>query len=334
MTSAVDTGTDPNVLLHVAADRLAAANKILLTCHRGPDGDSMGSMVALAALLRARNKEATLYNPDLVPRHLKWMPLAKSLIHRIKKDRRYDLTVVVDCGEKRLLGDSFPAPEITGDLIVLDHHAAGRAFGDVFVCDSSASSVGVMIYRMAKYLGWAISGDAAIALYVSLVSDTGSFRYSNTNPEALHMAADLVELGVDPGVVSERMQERRRLSKYKLLAAALQTLEPRLDGKVMFMSITHEMVAATASSWEESEGAVNYTRLVDGVLCGVLFTPAKKGGIRVSMRCRTDTIDAGAVCLGLGGGGHPGAAACMLTGDIEGAKKTVETALAAALNKP
>lgn len=323
--------SDAAAQLERAAARLAEADKVLLTCHRGPDGDSVGSMVALAALLRARGKEATLYNPDLVPRHLKWMPLVKSLIHRIKKDRRYEVTVVVDCGEERLLGDKFPPGEITGDLIVLDHHASGRPFGDLYVCDPSAASVGVMIYRMATHLGWPIDADAAAGLWVSLVSDTGSFRYSNTNPEALSLAARLVELGIDPGVMSERMQERRRLSKYKLLAAALHTLEPRCDGRVMYMTITHEMIAAANASWEESEGTVNYTRMVDGVVCGVLFTPAKGGGVRVSMRGKGDAIDAGAVCLALGGGGHPGAAGCTFKGTIDEAKVAIEKALAEAL---
>lgn len=323
--------SDPAEQLVRAADRLASADKILLTCHRGPDGDSIGSMVALAALLRAQGKEATLYNPDLVPRHLKWMPFVKKLVHRIKKDRRYEVTVVVDCGEKRLLGDKFPAAEITGELVVLDHHASGRPFGDIYVCDPSAASVGVMVYRMANHLGWSIDDNAAAGLWVSLVSDTGSFRYSNTNPEALTLAARLVELGVDPGAMSERMQERRRLSKYKLLAAALQTMEPKCGGAVMFMTITHEMIGATKASWEESEGTVNYTRMVDGVECGVLFTPAKGGGVRVSMRGKGNAIDAGAVCLALGGGGHPGAAGCTFKGTIDEAKPVVEKALTEAL---
>lgn len=319
-------------LLEQAAARIAAADKILLTCHLGPDGDSVGSMVALAALLRAQGKQATLYNPDLVPRRLKWMPLVKTFTHRLNRASRYQVTVVVDCGDRKLLGPDFPGPEVTGELIALDHHAASNPFGDLYVCDPEAASVGVLVARIARHLGWPIDPDAGVGMWVSLISDTGSFRYSNTNAEALELAAALVAGGVDPWHVSERMSERASINKYKLLSAALATLELDLDGKVAFMTISEEMVKAAGASWEDSEGTVNYTRSIKGVDCGVLITPAKQGGIRVSMRSKGHFIDAGAVAQGFGGGGHVGAAGCTLPGnDLGAARATIRDALAAAL---
>lgn len=318
-------------LLAHAADRLAAAKKVLLTCHRGPDGDSVGSMVALAALLRAREVPATLYNPDLVPRRLKWLPQVKTLVHRLRKDARYDLTVVVDCGDRKLLGDQFPAPSVTGELVVLDHHATVAPFGDVFVCDPSASSVGVLVARIARHNGWEINRDAALGIFVSLVSDTGSFRYSNTNAEAFALAAELTAGGVDPWVISERMNERVPMARYKLLSAALAGMELVHDGVVCVMTVTHEMVRAAGAVWEHSEGLVDYARAIDGVDCGVLITPAKRGGTRVSMRSKGRLIDAGAVCATLGGGGHAGAAGCTVDADLPTTRARVEAALAAAL---
>lgn len=315
-----------------AVELLSTEGKILITCHRGPDGDAFGSMVAMAALLKGRGgAEVTMYNPDLVPRHLKWMPLRKSVVHRLPKSAKFDLTIVMDCGDAKLLGE-FPDKQVTGPLLVLDHHASGRPFGDVFLCDPSAASVGVLVARLADRMGWSLDGDAAVAIYVSLVSDTGWFRYSNTSAEALRLAARLVDqFGVDPWSVSERMTEQSSLGRWRLLSAALATLEPALDGKVMFMTVTEQMVRDAGASWDDSEGLVNYARSIRGVECGVLITPAKTGGVRVSVRSKAHLIDAGQVCLALGGGGHPGAAGCILAGEMKDARATVEKALAGAL---
>jgi len=315
-----------------AADLLRAAEKVMVTCHLGPDGDAVGAMVAMASLLKQRGAQVTLYNPDLVPRRLKWMRPCKEVVHRLPRSARFAATVVMDCGDAALLGPDFPGPEVTGQLIVIDHHASGRPFGDLFLCDPDAASVGVMVYRLAASLGWPLTQDAAVALYVSLVSDTGSFRYANTNAEALRLAADLVEHhGVGPWEVSERLSEQGTLARCRLLAAALATLEPVLGSHVVFMTITEEMVKAAAATWDDTDGMVNYARSIRGVECGVLIAPAKRGGIRVSMRSKGHLIDAGAVCLALGGGGHRGAAGCTLAGDLASARAAVEAALASAL---
>lgn len=320
-----------------AADLLGGAAsshaRVLVTCHRGPDGDAVGSMVALGSLLRNAGAQVTLYNPDLVPRHLKWLPGAKKWAHRLPRAARFALTCVVDCGDRKLLGPDFPAPDVTGPLLALDHHESGRPFGDVFVCDPEAASVGVLVARLAVRLGWTVDPDAALGLYVSLVTDTGSFRYANTNAEALRLAAGLVENhGVDPWSVSERLSEQGTLGRCRLIAAALGTLEPALDGRVVFMTVTEEMVKAAGAAWDDTDGLVNYARSIRGVECGVLITPAKHGGARVSIRSKGHLVDAGEVCLGLGGGGHRGAAGCTLaTSDLAEARRMVEAALGAAL---
>jgi bifunctional oligoribonuclease and PAP phosphatase NrnA len=316
-----------------AAEVIATAQRVMVSCHRGPDGDSVGSMVALAAILRARGQRVTLYSTDLIPRSLKWLPFAKrGVAHRLGEGARFDVTVVVDCGDPKLLGSAWPGREITGTVVALDHHARGVAFGDVYVCDPQAASTGVLIARMARERGWRIPPEAAVGLYVSIASDTGSFRYSNTNAESLRLASYLVEEGgVNPGQVSERLYEQHRPSRYRLLAAALATLETALDGRVAFMVVTHDTLAKARASWEDTDGLPNYARAIQGVECGVLLTPAKGGGVRVSLRSKGHLIDAAAVCAELGGGGHRGAAGCTLPGELADARERVEGALAEAL---
>lgn len=314
------------------AAELAAAHRVLLTCHLGPDGDATGSLSALASLLRPRGREVTLYNPDQVPRTLRWLPHVSSLQHKLPAAARFDVTVVVDCGDRKLLGDRFPGPEVTGRLLVLDHHAASRPFGDRFVTDPSAPSIGVLCARIAVQLGWELSPEAAQGIYTSIVADTGFFRYANTTPEAFTLAADLVgRFGVNPWGIAERLSEQVPLARWRLLSAALSAITLELEGRIAVMVVTEEMVRAAGATWELTEGLVNYTRAIDGVECGVLLTPAKEKGVRVSLRSRGRKIDAGAVCLPLGGGGHPGAAGCRMDGTVDEARAEILRRLGEAL---
>lgn len=319
-------------LLAQAADRVAAAEKILVTCHAKPDADSTGSMIALASLLRGRGKQATLYSPERVPRFLQFLPLMGSWIHKLRSDSRYQLTCVLDCGDPKLLGPSFPGAEITGPLLVLDHHAHGKPFGDLFISDPQAAASGVLVRRLAAALGWPLTADAALGIYVALVADTGSFRYANTNREAFELAAELVGAGlVDPATVADRMSQAYTGTRLKLIAKVLDGVERELGGRVAIMTVTREHLSAAGASWDDTEGLIHYVRNLRGALCGVFLSPAKGGGIRVSMRARSDGLDVGAVCAALGGGGHPGAAGCTLQGSLEEARKQVVAALEAAL---
>jgi len=318
--------------LRVVAQKITEAEKILLTCHRGPDGDSVGSLIALASLLKEHGKTVVLYNPDLVPRYLKWLPHAKRFVQQLKKKARFDLTIVVDCGDAKLLGDKFPEPEVTGEIVALDHHGSGRPFGDIFISEPSVAAVGVMIAQLAEILEWPLTPEAAQGIYVSIVTDTGGFRYANTNAQVLRLAADLVERnGVDPASLGERLSQDSSRARYRLLSKVLGEMDVVLSGKVAFITITPELLKSCGASWEDTEGLINYARSLKGVSCGVLISPSKYGGVRVSMRTRGDVFDAGKICFSLGGGGHPGAAGCTLEGELADARQTVETALAAAL---
>jgi bifunctional oligoribonuclease and PAP phosphatase NrnA len=314
-------------------DVLRGSERILLTSHRRPDGDGTGSMAGLASLLRARGKTAVIYSVDLIGRRYRWLPLINTTVHMIPFDERFDCTVVVDCADITLLGDTLPPPEVRGQLITLDHHASGHPFGDIALWDPTAAAVGVLVYRIATREGWPITNEAAIPLYVSLISDTGGFRHANTNAEALSVGAELIRAGVVPSTIAAALEERPSPGKLRLLGAVLSTLELHCAGRVGVLGVTTDMVEGARASWEDIEGMVNWARNVEGVQVGVLLTTAKGGGVRVSMRSRSDKVDVGKVCMGLGGGGHPGAGGCHLAGDLTTTKDRVVRALEQAFNR-
>jgi phosphoesterase RecJ-like protein len=319
--------------LERACEVLRSAERVLLTSHRRPDGDGTGSMAGLASLLRAAGKTAVIYSVDPIARRYRWLPMVSTTVHTIPFDERFDCTIVVDCADITLLGDTLPPPEVCGRLITLDHHASGHPFGDIAVWDPLAAAVGVLVHRIARHEGWPITAEAAVPLYVSLISDTGGFRHANTNAEALFVGAELIRAGVVPSTIAASLEERPSPGKLRLLGSVLSTLELHCAGRAGVLSVTTDMVEGARASWEDIEGMVNWARNVDGVQVGVLLTTAKGGGVRVSMRSRSDKVDVGKVCMGLGGGGHPGAGGCHLPGDLVTTKERVVRALEHAFNR-
>jgi bifunctional oligoribonuclease and PAP phosphatase NrnA len=326
-------GADVEGSLARACDVLRTAQRILLTSHRRPDGDGTGSMAGLASILRALGKTAVIYSVDPIARRYKWLPLANTTVNTISFDERFDCTVVVDCADISLLGDSLPPPEVTGVLITLDHHASGHPFGDIAVSDPTAAAVGVLVVRIAEREGWKITPEAAVPLYVSLISDTGGFRHANTNAEALRVGSTLIQHGVVPSTIAASLEERPSPGKLRLLGAVLSTLELHCAGRAGVLSVTTDMVEGARASWEDIEGMVNWGRNVEGVQVGVLLTTAKGGGVRVSMRSRSDKVDVGRVCMTLGGGGHPGAGGCHMNDSLAATKDKVVRALESAFNR-
>jgi phosphoesterase RecJ-like protein len=263
---------------------------------------------------------------------LKWLPGIDKLTRSLPGGSKFDLTLVVDCGDRKLLGQSFPGPSITGPLVVLDHHLASRPFGDLYFCDPSAASIGVLVARLAGKLGWPLNPNAATAIFTSLVADTGSFRYANTNAEAFALASRLVaEESVDPWAIAQKLGEEVPLARHRLLGAALSAIQLELGGKAAVLVVTEEMVRAAGAKWEHTEGLVNYARGIEGVEVGVLLAPlAQGGGTRISLRSKGG-LDCGAVCTPFGGGGHKGAAGCAIAQKIPEARVEILAAISAAL---
>jgi phosphoesterase RecJ-like protein len=319
--------------LDKAVDLIRAGKRFLVTAHASPDGDALGSMLATAHGLRALGKEVVVYDRDPAPPRLRFLPGAADVQVRRPKEK-FDACLVHDCGDARLLGEGFPGKEVTGPLVVLDHHASVRPFGDLELRDSTASAVGVIVARLLKALGVALDKPIAECLWCSLVCDTGWFRYPATDEETLELARACVAAGAVPWEFAARAEEQQPAARLRLLALVLQTLEIR--GRLALLHLDDELLAKAGAPPEMAENFANYARALEGIEVGALLTRTRKGW-NASLRSKGD-CDVGVVAAKFEGGGHRGAAGCSLAvpagGDWTAAREKLIAALLEALGEP
>lgn len=292
--------------------------RFLVTCHRRPDGDALGSALGLAAILRAAGKEAICYHPEEVPRSLRFLTVDSELVH-VVPDGKFDATFVTDTAAAALLPDPFPAHDVSGPVVVVDHHAAHDAFGDLVLREADACATGEVVLRLMGEIGVTeVPREAALPLYASIVADTGGFRYASTTASTLRLAATLLEAGVDPWDVAWNLFEGWPEEKMLLLREVLATLERPLGGRLALLTVTLEMLERTHADEEMVEGLVNYGRRIDGVEVAALLweRPSNAGTPRTKISLRGRRADVSSIAVALGGGGHRAAAAAEVDGDL------------------
>ncbi|MBI5328409.1 MAG: bifunctional oligoribonuclease/PAP phosphatase NrnA [Deltaproteobacteria bacterium] len=294
----------------------------LISSHVNPEGDAVGSTLALAIGLKELNKDVTAYLYDPVPKVFEFLPFADKVVNRINEDKIYDAVLVVDCGQKDRLGEDFNKIKNKGKLINIDHHTTNDCFGDINVIDDDACAAGEMVYDLLKEINVGITSDIATDIYVSILTDTGSFRYSSSTPKAFRIAGEMVGLGVKPWDISQRIYESNPLNKLTLLASVLNTLEVTGDGKVASLIVTLDMLNKVNAAKDIVDGFVNYARTVEGVEVGVLFREARPGEYKISFRSK-GRIDVADISQEFGGGGHMNAAGCNIKGSLQEVKEKV-----------
>jgi len=311
---------------------LRDGKRFLLTAHRSPDGDAIGSLLGMWHALRATGREACPWLPDGVGEIYAFLPGAGDVV-RVRPDgARWDATIVFDCGDPQLLPDGMPGADEAGPLVAIDHHGTYKDFGDV-VLRRPASAVGEIVYDLLRELGWPIDAGCATNLYTAVVTDTGSFAYATTTGGVLRMAADLVDCGADPWLVSSNVFERWPRERLALLQETLGTLSITAGGRVASLEVTAEMMARTHATPEMLEGFVNQGRRLRGVEVAVLVSPAEDGqSVRVSLRSQ-GRVDVAAVALRFGGGGHRAAAGCRMPGPVSAARALLVAALERAVTE-
>jgi phosphoesterase RecJ-like protein len=301
------------VLAEIVAE-ITAHDSFLITTHEGPDGDAVGSALALGLYLRRLGKEVTVFLCDPVPDLYAFLPLADQVVHAIP-ERHFDVCFVLDVGEFRRAGEEMANCKRIGKFINVDHHLHCESFGAINLIDSEAAATGVLVYRIIKAAGHEVDYDAALCIYTAVITDTGSFRYSNANPEAFLVAGEMVARGVNAWFIAEQLYESQPQKRLELLALALATLTVSGRGDVASITVTLDMYQQTGTNSELTDGFVNYPRSIRGVEVAVFFREINSGLYKVGFRSK-GKVDVSALSAEFGGGGHHNAAGCMITGSL------------------
>lgn len=291
-----------------AAEVIALAPSVALACHQMPDGDALGSMLALAILATEQGKEVTASFPEpfVVPPHYDFLPGLELLSKPVDYPHAPDVMATFDCGSLKRLGELATPARLARELIVVDHHLSNDGYGTINVIDADAAASAVVVRRLLGLLGWSLNRDAALCLYTGLVCDTGRFQYDNTTPEVFALAGELSSFGLPIGVLNRKLFEEHRFAYMKLAARAIERAE--YDGARRFVAtwVTADELARYGVDLEETEGLIDLVRRTAeaDVSCVLKETP---DGTRVSLRAVSD-FDVSTVATGFGGGGHRAAA--------------------------
>ncbi len=309
---------------------LREKDRFLIACHENPEGDAIGSELALALALREMGKTATVLNADPVPANLLFLPGADTVVFS-EDGSKYDVAVVVDCGSPertgRIAGELRKCPL----LVNIDHHRTNGDRGELSLVDPAAAATGLLIHRVLSAMEFGIGLDVATNIYVAVLTDTGSFHYGSSSPEAFEVAGEMVRRGVDPWAVAEQVYETQSARRLRLLGRVLGSLDVASDGKVACITTMREDLREFASGKDALEGFINYPRSIVGVEVAVSFREEEGGVFRVSFRSK-GRVDVSAVAARFGGGGHHNAAGCTVPGALADVKKRVLGELAAVMS--
>jgi phosphoesterase RecJ-like protein len=287
----------------------------LITTHRDPDADGIGSMLALGKTLLNVDKDVVLWTEAPVPPPNNRLKGADSIVQYIDPERDFDVVVVLDCAEIERAGQLQGNPGKLKPLINIDHHETNGFFGDLNLVDVNSSSTGELIFKVIKLGGFPIDRDVAGNIFAAIQADTGSFRYDNTSPTCLRIAAEMMDYGASPWKISREVMDGYNLSRLRLLEMALGTLEFHHAGKIGMMTILLEMFSKAGAGPEDSERFVDYPRFVSGVEIAVLIRQTGENDYKFSLRSNS-RANVAQLASRFGGGGHAKAAGIDCHGSI------------------
>ena len=314
--------------LREIGERLLQAKRVVLTTHQNADGDGVGSQAAVAAWLEQRGARVTIVNPTPFPSNLRFLLHRPDLVAEretpagVASLREADLVLILDTSEPHRIAplDKVIAPDRAA---VIDHHEPGSiTAGTMALQDPTAAATGELVYDLISLFGGDFPAASVLGIYVAIVSDTGSFRFANTNARIHLIAADLLARGVDPEQVFQRLYATFPLRRLELLREALDSLRADEEAGISWMVIGEETSLRLGATPEDFEGLVDHARSVEGTNVAILFRETPNGGTKVSLRSNGPT-DVNAVAREFGGGGHVKAAGANLDLPPEEAVKLV-----------
>jgi phosphoesterase RecJ-like protein len=293
--------------------------RFAVTSHIRPDGDSLGSSLALFWILRGLGKDAEVIMCDHVPHAYERLPGSELVRVVADIDREYDAVFVIECSDVTRPG----LPALKDQFVVnIDHHSTTELFGNVNWIDSTAAAVGEMIYNLAKAIGARITPELASCVYAAVLTDTGSFHFSNTTERTFKIASELVRHGAQPAKLSQAIFYCYPYSKIKLIGSVLSTLQRDETGSIAWIRMTREAMEESGASEEDTDGIINYPLTIGDVEAAAFFRELPNNTIRTSLRSK-NRVNVARVAELFGGGGHANAAGFTLVASYEELSRTV-----------
>jgi len=312
------------------AEHIQASDNFLVVSHVHPDGDALGSMLAMGELLAALGKRVRLFNESGIPSRFTWLTPKREILTELPAVAP-DTIIVLDCGGPDRAGTVI-APWLTSKTVInIDHHLGNPMFGSLNWVEKRASSVGEMIGMLAARLDVPLVGLLGEYVYLALISDTGDFCFNNTRPETLEMAAEILRLGLLPGPFHEQKQSTGTLNQLQMRGTVLQQARLHANDRISLISFSRALFDQTGTGPEDTEGLVNTVLYVRGVQVAISLREEEKG-IKFSLRSKGNT-NVQAVAARFGGGGHRNAAGGTLDMNMDQAKATLLRAVTEELDR-
>ena len=316
-------------MLSQVVELIEKKQNFAITTHIRPDGDGIGSSLGLCWLLTSLGKSVEVIAADTIPVAYRTLPGADEIRQVAAIDKDYDVVFVIECSDVERPGIKGLGEQFT---VNIDHHATSEHFGSVNWIDSTASAVGEMIYNLCKAIGGRVTREIAECLYLALVTDTGSFHFSNTTDRTLKVASELVRVGVKPADISEAVYNSYPWSRIELMRRVLDTVKRDDSGRVAWMRQTLAMKTDSKAVDGDNNGFVNIPLAAREVLAVVYMREVGPDQFRVSLRSKGD-INVAKVAEKFGGGGHKNAAGCQVEGDWDQRESELVAAISEAVDK-
>jgi phosphoesterase RecJ-like protein len=298
-------------------DAIKRRQRFVLSSHSRPDGDSIGSQLAMAYALRALGKDVTVVNSDAAAGPLMAFPGVAAITIADHAAGEFDAAIIMECGDLGRTG-------VTGldrfFVINIDHHPGNSGYGQINWFDPRAAACGEMVFDAVRALGVPLTVEIATHIYLAILTDTGSFHYSSISPRTFDICRETLEAGVDPVVIARNVYDSNNMGRLKLFGAVLSAMQLDTTGRIAIVYLDHDMARAAGGTYEDTEGLINLPLTVKEIQAVVFFKQAEGDEYRVSLRSKGD-IDIGAVAKEFGGGGHKNAAGCTVNGAIDTLQK-------------
>ncbi len=311
-------------------DRLKRSNRVLIASHTNPDGDAIGSLLAAGFFLSFLGKEVTLFNESPIPVVYRFLSGVERVVDVLGEANAFDTGVVLDCGDLTRVGRAAPVFEALPVVINIDHHVTNTRFGHFQLIDPEACATAELIYRLIEAMGVPVRPEMAGAIYTGILTDTGSFRFSNTNRRAFEICEKMVARGVDPYRIAQQVYGTYSLGRIKLLNLALDSIVVSQNGRLSMMAVTRQMIRETKTRPEDTDGLINYAKGIKDVKVAVLIEELNHDDKAAESRkpyhvsLRSDgSVDVAAIAAAFGGGGHSSAAGFSIEATLLDIKKEI-----------